>query len=131
MDKRLIAKRIVQSTTRGVIVLDKNLSNLKESLNDKNIHVITIPQKTKKDEIKKLYLTRRILITNNPQKFIYDASAYEYGIISIKKLKYKNKDFIISIINKILSKYRLFSKYHGFIIEPDEKGRGKIKNLID
>jgi len=131
MDKKLIARKIVQSMARGLIVLDENLENLKESLEEKNIRIITVPKGMKDSKIKKDYLSRRLFITNNPKDFIDDASSYEYGIISTKKIKFKDESFLVPLISKALSKHKLWSKQHGFIIELDEKGKDKIKNLID
>lgn len=116
---------------RGLIVLDENVENLKESLEERNIRIITVPKGMKDDKIKRDYLSRRLFITNNPKDFIDDASSYEYGIISTRKISYKGEDFLVPLISKALSKHKLWSKQHGFIIELDEKGKDKIKNLID
>lgn len=131
MDRRLVAKKIVQSMARGLIVLDENLENLKENLEERNIRIITIPKGTKDSEIKKNYLSRRLFLTNNPKDFIDDASSFEYGIISTQSIKYKGENSLAALISRALSKHQLGSKQHGFIIELNDKGDGTVKNLID
>ena len=131
MDKRLVARKITKSMARGAIVLDENLEHLKEGLTERNMHVFVVPKGIKDEEIIRVYLTHRLFVTNNPKDFINDASSFEYGIISTKKIKYKGENLLVPLISKVLSKYNLWSKKHGFIIEPDEKGKGEIKNLID
>jgi len=131
MDKRLVARKITKSMARGAIVLDENLEHLKEGLTERNMHVFVVPKGMKDEEIIRVYLTHRLFVTNNPKDFINDASSFEYGIISTKKIKYKGENLLVPLISKVLSKYNLWSKKHGFIIKPDEKGKGEIKNLID
>jgi len=127
--KNLMAKKIVRAMARGAVVLDENLANLAEGLRNHNIHVLTVPTKMKDEEIKRVYLTRRLFITNNPAHFIDDASSYEYGIISTRKIKYKGEDQLVPLLSKALSKHNLWSRTYGFIIELDEKGDGEIKPL--
>jgi hypothetical protein len=129
LNKDLMAKRIVHAMARGAVVLDENLANLAEGLRNHNIHVISVPKKMDDEEIKRVYLTRRLFITNNPVDFIDDASSYEYGIISTRKIKYKGEDRLVPLISRALTKHKLWSQTYGFIIELDDDGDGEIKPL--
>jgi len=129
MNTKSMVKRIVNSMARGVVVLDENLADLAEGLRNHNIHVFTVPAKMSDDEIKRVYLTRRLFITNNPKDFIHDASSFEYGIISTQKIKYKRKESLVPLISVAISKHDLWSQQYGFIIELNDKGKGEIKPL--
>lgn len=124
-----MAKRIIHAMARGVVVLDENLAHLAEGLKNHNMHVITVPAKMDDDEIKRVYLTRRLFITNNPEHFIDDASSYEYGIISTRKIKYKRAEQLVPLLSKALSHHSLWARTYGFILELDDKGNGEVKPL--
>jgi len=127
--KKVTAKKIVQAMARGAVVLDYNLANLAKGLRSHNMHVLLVPPKMDDEDIKRVYLTRRLFITNNPKHFIDDASSYEYGIISTRNIKYKGEEKLVPLISKALAKYSLWSHQYGFIIELNDKGEGKIKPL--
>lgn len=129
--EKAMATRIVQGMARGVVVLDYNLANLAEGLRSRNIHVLLVPPTMEDDDIKRVYLTRRLFITNNPQHFVDDASSYEYGIISTKNVKYKGEEKLVPLISRALTRHSLWSSHGGFIIELNDKGEGEIKPLQD
>ncbi len=78
----------VTAMSRGLLVVDENVQFLANALQAANIKVL-IPRSGMLDDlIKTELLSNRILVTRNTKGFIYDASSYEYGIISLDKLKY-------------------------------------------
>jgi hypothetical protein len=129
MQDKKMAQRIVQAMARGAIVLDYNLANLEKGLREHNMHVLLVPPQMDDKDIKRVYLTRRLFITNNPKHFIDDASSYEYGIISTRNIKYKGEDKLVPLLSRALTKYDLWSHQYGFIIELNDKGEGSIEPL--
>jgi len=130
LDKRLIVRKVV-AMARGIVVLDENVSGMEAELNNRNIRVIPIPKGTDDEIIKKYYLPGRIIITANSRHFIDDASSYEYGIVALDKIKFKDSGTLASLVSNAFIREKLWSKAHGFIIELDGKGNGKPKDLID
>ena len=61
--EKVMAERIVQAMARGAVVLDYNLAHLAEGLRNHNMHVLLVPPKMDDDDIKRVYLTRRLFIT--------------------------------------------------------------------
>ena len=62
--KKPISEKVrdVVAMARGAVVLDENLADLAEGLRSRNIHVLTVPAKMDDEEIKRVYLTRRLFI---------------------------------------------------------------------
>lgn len=119
------------SMARGVLVLDENVKHLEVPLMNLNIRVIKPPKSDMTDEdIKKSLLLKRILVTNNSQDFISDASVYEYGIIATEGIS-KDAEFLASMISKAIIKHSLWSKGHGFILILSETGIHRLEDLID
>jgi hypothetical protein len=67
--------------TRGVLVLDGNLSSLEPHLRKKNYHVLSLPPDVMDPERKALVLTDRTLVTITPQDFEADVPVLEYSLI--------------------------------------------------
>jgi hypothetical protein len=130
MNEVLMARKVV-AMARGIVVLDENVSGMESELNNRNIKVIPIPKGTDDEIIKKHYLPGRIIITANSRHFVGDASSYEYGIIALDKIKFKDPKKMASIVSDAFIREELWSKAHGFIIELDDDGNGKAKNLTD
>jgi len=130
VNKNLVARKIV-AMARGIVVLDENVSGMEAELNNRNIRVVPIPKGTDDDIIKKHYLPGRTLITANSAHFVDDASSYEYGIIALDKVKFKDPKSLATIVSAAFVREQLWSKAHGFIIELDDKGNGKVRNLTD
>ena len=128
MDKTLMVRKVV-AMARGIVVLDENVSGMEPELNNRNIRVIPIPKGTDDEVIKKHYLPGRIIITSNSCHFVDDASSYEYGIIALDKIKFKDFKFLASIVSNAFIREDLWSKAHGFIIELDDRGNGKPRDL--
>lgn len=123
--------RKVLAMARGIVVLDENVSGMESELHKRNIKVIPIPKGTDDEIIKRHYLPGRIIITANSRHFIADASSYEYGIIALDKIKFKDPKKMATIVSDAFIKEKLWSKSHGFIIELDDKGEGEFRNLTD
>lgn len=125
-----ISARNILAMARGVVVVDENISGIESELLKRNIKVISIPKGTDDEIIKQVYLPRRILITTNSAHFIDDASSYEYGIIALDHLKFKDSKNMAVLVSKALIKHQLWAKGHGFILRLNDKGEGTIENLV-
>ena len=132
-----MAKLILSRATmaRGVVVLDENVGGLEPALREANILVIKPSDEISDDEIKAILLPHRIFVTNNPEDFILDAPAYEYGIIALNKLKFidpsptyrTNKT--VQLISKAMSQYTLWVRGARFLLELREDGKHTLEEL--
>ena len=123
--------KILNEMSRGILVVDENLKEIVPHLENRNIRVITPRQGEDDDHIKKVYLSKRIFITNNSKDFIDDASSYEYGIIATESLKSKDPIKLAKIISDCISKFNLWSKQHGFILKLKDNGKHELENLTN
>jgi len=132
MEKEKLVDKVMKkiSMSRGVLVLDENVENLKEDLRKLNIKII-FPKKGLSDKsIKEELLFHRILVTKNSKDFVGDASIFEYGIIAIERVK-GTEENIADLISEVIMKYSLWSKKHGFIVKIDSKGNSSFEPLTD
>jgi hypothetical protein len=126
----------LEAMSRGLLVLDENVQVLVGPLRAANIRVIVPRAGMDDSEIKTELLPGRILVTKNAKDFVYDASSYEYGIISLDKLRFidpnpdpaKNKT--VALISRALIDQELWHKRHGFILILSEKGSHKYRDLV-
>lgn len=127
-----LAKQVtgaINEMSRGILVTDENLKALVPFLQRRNIRVITPNQGESDEFIKQVYLSKRILVTNNTKDFIKDASSYEYGIISTDNLKSKDPEIISKMISDALTEFKLWSKQHGFILKLKDNNKHEYKQL--
>ena len=132
MKKNEIVDDVIKkiSMSRGVLVLDENVENLKEELKKLNIKIIQ-PKKGLSDKsIKEELLLHRILVTKNSQDFTKEAPIFEYGIIAIEHIK-GTAEKVADLISEAIVKHSLWSKKHGFIVTIDSKGNSTFKPLTD
>jgi hypothetical protein len=120
----------VHAMSRGLVVLDENISGLEMSLRERNITVIVVPSGWSDEDIKLKLLPHRIFVTKNSKHFIEDATSYEYGIIAVEKLGLSDKDKAAKYISQAISKNRLWSKIHGFFVTISSTGKTTYKDLI-
>ena len=117
--------------TRGVVVLDKDLWALESALKDANIHVIRLRPGWTKEQL----LSHRIVVTQNPDRFFYDAAVYDFGVIALNKLKHidsdpsykKNKT--VRLLSRAMSRYKLWAKGAKFLLELRENGKHRLEEL--
>jgi hypothetical protein len=135
--RKMLAQEIGarSAMARGVVVLDASVTGLAPALREANILVVAVPAGTEKEEIKSLYLPHRILLTGNPRAFLEDAPIYEYGIVSLAKLKSIDADRSYTrnrtarLVSKSLSTYGLWAKGAKFLLELRDDGRHRLKKL--
>jgi hypothetical protein len=132
--KKDASKRI--SMSRGIVMLDENVLALETALQASNLRVLK-PRPGEPDEHIKERLAKNIIITKNAKDFVGDASMYEYGIISLDKLKFidpepsPKKNKTVTLINAALKDFKLWSKGHGFIVVLNPNGRHRYQDLLD
>ena len=126
-----------QAMSRGYLVVDENIQNLANVLRQTHIRVIVPRSGTPDDQIKTDLLPNRILVTKNSKDFKNQASSFEYGIISLDKLKFIDpepnpaKNRTVRLISDAIINYKLWSKGHGFILTLKENGKHQYEDLID
>lgn len=118
----------INEMSRGLVVLDENLAELKIPLMELNIRVLLPPKGMSDEEIKHSMLSRRLFITNNSKDFVHEASSYEYGIIATEHAT-KDTTRLAKIISKALIDYDLWSKQHGFILKLMQTGKHEFTPL--
>lgn len=132
MDRRIVTRKVSTVSTRGVVVIDRNISGIAEELRNKNMIIISMPPGVSQERILEAYLPGRILITDRSEDFIYHASSYEFGIIALDDITFKDDlKRMVEMINLTIIKKKLWSKKYGFIIKLNDMGEGLVKNLID
>jgi hypothetical protein len=128
MKIRKIADRVVSAMSRGVLVVDENQLDLAGPLGERNIRVVTPSSGMSDDDIKRSILPKRILVTRNTKDFIDDASSFEYGIISLEKLKHVDGS-TAAVISRAIVDYKLWSKKHGFLLVLKDDGKHEYTEL--
>lgn len=109
-----LANALRVSTRKPRIVLDENLQGLAPALNEK-FTVTAVPSGMKDDQIKDTYLYQsgQVIITRNTKDFVEDASAYEYGVVSLEALRFIDpapsfaKNGTAQLIHKAFRDHRL------------------------
>lgn len=99
-----------------MVVLDGDLDGLKNALREANLLVVNGPALLPNEGQRELLLCHRLLVTRRPVSFMGDAPVYEYGIVSVKGLRFidsnpiygKNKT--AKLISTALSRHRLGTK---------------------
>jgi hypothetical protein len=133
-----VAERIVarKAMARGVVVLDKSVRGLESALRDANILVVKPEARQPQEEIKKYLLPHRILVTTAPARFLLDAAVYEYGVLSLGKLKAidtapsygQNKT--VQLLSRAMSRYKLWVKGAKFLLELRDNGKHQLQELL-
>jgi len=113
---------------RGCVVLDQNLNNLKKGLEDRNIRTLISNIELLDFEMKKVFLSNRIVITDNSKNLIDDAPCLDYGIITTEELSSRNND-LVKLISKAITSFSLWTKRHGYILTLKESGKHKYQEL--
>ena len=107
-------RSVVLSMSRGNIVLDENLRNLKAGLQSKNIRVFEAPDELS-DDLVAVFSSGRILITNNTQDFRQAAIEHEFGIIATEGCNTQDAQALTSRISRALTEHSLWSQTKPFI----------------
>lgn len=116
---------------RGTVVIDENVSGLSSYLQSKNIRVVQPPSGMDDDQIKQFILPNRIIITNNSADFVEDASSGDYGIIALEGVMPMDMESLSKIISKVMTKFSLWSKRHGFILRLKKDGKHEYEELTE
>jgi hypothetical protein len=127
--------KVREAMSRGLLVVDENVQALAAALRAANIRVI-VPRAGMSDaDIKTELLPSRIIVTRNAKDFIYDASAYEYGIISLDKLKLIDsepnpaKNVTVALISRAIIDFHLWTKHPAFILILEDTGKHRFQEL--
>jgi hypothetical protein len=132
-----IATQILSRKTlaRGVFVLDENLFGLGPALRDANTKVVQLAAAWSDAEVKESLLPHRVMVTSNPHAFVDDAPVYEYGVVTLGKLKsidtspsYRTNR-TVQLLLKAMSQYGLWAKGAKFLLELRDDGSHVLSDL--
>ena len=139
MDEMTVAQHIASKfrsgMARATVVVDENVNYLADPLRKYHNFRVVVPMAGMSDEyIKNNLLGHRILITNNTKDFINDASSYDYGIISLEKLKYIDptdsaKNITCKLISDAVVENDLISIGSNFICVLSPDGKHSLKHI--
>ena len=118
-------KSVVISMSRGTVVLDENLLDLKAELQAKNIRVFQAPSGLS-DDLVAVFASGRILVTNNTKDFRQAAIEHEFGIISTEGFT-RNATDLGKAISKALADHSLWSQTKPFVFH---LSNGRLEHLV-
>ena len=106
---------------RATLVLDENVSELRPALEKVNFRVVTLGKGIPDEQIKHDLLSHRFLVTKNSKDFIEDAPVYDYGIISLEKLKFidpskESNNKTVRLISKAIIDYDIVAERTHFVL---------------
>ena len=130
-DKVLVSALKTVAMSRGTIIVDENLQDLRHYLTNLNIRVRLPPQGMSDKEIAEDYLPNRVFVTNNSKDFLKFAVIYDIGIVATENIKSKNPEDLAEMISDAIIDYSLWSQKSGFILTLMSDGKHQFKILTD
>jgi len=106
-------KSAILAMSRGTVVLDENLKDLKSYLQERNIRVFEAPAGFS-DSLVAIFASGRILVTNNTKDFKIAAAEHEFGIIATEGCT-RNAQDLGPAVSKALIENSLWSQTKPFI----------------
>ena len=103
----------VTAMSRGLVVVDENLLDLRNELLTRNIRALTLPQQSS-DDLVAAFASHRILITKNTKDFLQLAVEHEIGLISVEGVARDTKN-LANAISKALREHSLWSTPKPFL----------------
>lgn len=126
-----IAKIETLSLSRGTIIVDENLRDIRQHLMSLNIRVRLPPQGMLDSKIAEDYLPNRLFVTNNSKDFLKAAIIYDIGIIATENIKSKDPQKLAEMISNAIIDYSLWSQRTGFLLTLMTNGKHQFKQLTD
>jgi len=130
-DKVLVSALKTVAMSRGTIIVDENLQDLRHYLTNLNIRVRLPPQGMSDKKIAEDYLPNRVFVTNNSKDFLKFAVIYDIGIVATENIKSKNPEDLAEMISDAIIDYSLWSQKSGFILTLMSDGKHQFKILTD
>lgn len=93
--------------SRGMLIVDENVSSLAQLLRERKFHTIVPPTGMSDEDIVDLFCAGRIIITTNARDFIDLAPIYEFGIIEVTSRAMADPESVAKRISKEFSKRSL------------------------
>ncbi|MCC6750103.1 MAG: hypothetical protein IT371_20725 [Deltaproteobacteria bacterium] len=116
-------------TSRGCVVVDLGLDGVAAALEQRNILVIRAkaPLALADGEWRSVLLSGRLVVTASPGDLEHDASSFDIGIISLRRLEEIDRDPSVknrtaALISRAIIDLGLWSVRHGFLLELDPSG---------
>lgn len=131
MGTKVIEALKAVAMSRGTVIVDENLLDLKQPLTDLNIRVRLPPQGMTDKKIAEDYLPNRIFITNNSKDFVRYGITYDIGIIGTENIHFKDSEKLAELISNAIIDYSLWSERTGFLLMLSADGKHSFKSLTD
>ena len=93
--------------SRGMLVVDENVSSLATLLRDRKFHTLVPPAGMPDDTIIDLHCAGRIIVTTNAKDFTELAPVYEFGIIEVTSTAMADPARVAQQISKEFSRRSL------------------------
>jgi len=120
----------IEAMSRGSVVLDENVSFLKDVLfQKKNIRTVLPMTGMTDEQIAEKMAMHKIFITNNSKDFLQLALEYEIGIIAVENLT-KDPKLLADIISQTITDLSLWSATKPFLVTFNNN-KPEIKFLHD
>lgn len=118
--------------SRGVVVLDRKLENLKMPLQGRNMIVLVAAADEIDDEARVWLLPHRVVIVEDDAPFVDDASSYEYGIVSCGLLSNREPKWLAKVISDVfVHRPKLWHRRHGWRLVLRDDGEHEYEPLVD
>ena len=106
-------------------MLDDSTRVLEDSLSDLNI-VVIVPPANSIDKHRRVYLAGRILVTTCADRYVEDATSYEFGLIGMPKGMMADPVTAAKAISRAIVKHGLWALGHSFVLN---LGTGILRDL--
>lgn len=121
----------VTAMSRGILVLDENVSSLETPLRNRNFRIMNAPQGVSDEKIANSMLSGRTFVTKNSKDFITLGTELEIGIINCDSLFTKSPEELSKIISDAYTEYELNShRGTGWMLTLKSDGNHEFRNLI-
>jgi len=122
----------IQAKRRGILLLDRDLSDLAPALFECEIQVIKANGNQADDnKLKDLYLPDRIFVTARSTEFVDDASTFEYSIISCDLVSELDAHDLATMISLAIieNKFWYKAKINSWLLKLDPLGEHETMEL--
>lgn len=116
---------------RGRVVLDENVKAWEDALKEIGFRVFVVPNGMPDEEIQKKLLGRQIFITANTKDFVYEATSYDFSIVSVDKIQKMSPADAAKLLSRAFIDFKLWSERPSWVIVIDPLGKHRFERLTD
>ena len=121
----------VVGMSRGTIVLDENVENLREALQGRNIRVVMVPKGTPDEKIMEELIPDRIFLTLNGKDFEDQVADFEFGLIILEQaMMAQGEKQVAKKISEAMTEHSIWSLRRNFILRLYASGKSDLKRIL-